>query len=271
MNTEEKAKKVKEALLVFQPLLIAGDILKFASLPLDDHGDSEMFMQRIAKTNKKYPHNRCLFILYYENTSLKVDFKIREEESILTIKKNGKIIHRYMETGLGISIAELLIISMYLRGRYLLNQKQTTLKTNIAWEKRTQTSTISQIFTDWWFFLISVLYLRYSNSIKKYRFFILNTLFHILIFISKYVFLSLVFIFWEKIMHTKGNTINEDIETEWTANDTEMIDVFKKRLTRDLTYDRPDGDDWKVIWTPTTIWSKSKKNIKPSRQRYPWD
>ena len=72
-------------------------------------------------------------------------------------------------------------------------------------------------------------------------------------------------------MNKQGDIINEDISTEWTANDTEMIDAFKKRLTRDLTYDRPDGDDGKVIWTSTTIWSKSKKNTKPSRQRYQWD
>lgn len=133
MNTEERVKKLKKLVEVALPLLTDTDSLKFACIPFEEGLDSELFMSRILKTNHKYPHNRCLFIVCYESGSLKLDFKVREMESTLVIKRNGELIYRRTESDLGVSPAEIILLSMILHVKYFITQKKlSSLKTNIA-------------------------------------------------------------------------------------------------------------------------------------------
>ena len=132
MNTVENVKKIKSIIEAALPLLTEEDSLKFACLPFQEGLDSQLFMDRIIRTNKKYPKNRCLFILCYEKGSLKIDYKVREKESVLTIIKDGQYLHRRTETDLGISPAELFLLSMYLHVRYFVLNRHSELKTLIA-------------------------------------------------------------------------------------------------------------------------------------------
>ena len=134
MNTEEEIKKLRRKVEKFIPLLSNGDSLKFACIPLEEGLDSTIFMDRIEKTNRRYPYNRCLFIACYESGSLKIDYKVRELESILTIRRDGKLVHRRVETDLGLSPAEIRLISMILHVKaFIAQHKQLTqLKTDIA-------------------------------------------------------------------------------------------------------------------------------------------
>lgn len=130
MNTEKDVKKLKKMVEIALPLLTSNDSLKFACLPFEEGLDFQLFMDRIVKTNQKHPRNRCLFILCYENGSLKIDYKVREEESILIIRKDDVIIHHRTEIDLGISPAELFFLSMYLHVKFFLTHKQVSqLKT----------------------------------------------------------------------------------------------------------------------------------------------
>jgi hypothetical protein len=122
MNTEKDVKKLKKKVEAFIPLLSDGDSLKFACLPFEEGLDSIIFMDRIEKTNRRYPYNRCLFVACYESGSLKIDYKVRELESILTIRRDGKRVHRRIETDLGFSPAEIKLISMILHVKAFISQ-----------------------------------------------------------------------------------------------------------------------------------------------------
>ena len=134
MNTEKDVKKLRKKVAELVPLLPDGDSLKFACIPFDERVDSEVLLYRIEKTNRKYPYNRCLFIACYESQSLKVDYKVCEQESLLTIKRDGKRTYRRVETDLGISPAEIKMLSIILYVKAFISQHKqvSNLKTNIA-------------------------------------------------------------------------------------------------------------------------------------------
>jgi hypothetical protein len=124
-HNSTKLKKLSRMIKRLSKLLGKEEKLIFASQALNDPAeDPDLYSQKIAALNKKHREDPNLFVVVFENRVIYFRIEIKQDISLVCIKRQGKKIFSYKDLGIGIPPVGIWSAFIFLRMRRLYTNMQ---------------------------------------------------------------------------------------------------------------------------------------------------